>query len=152
MAFDTRRPAVSRDVVELSGSFCQTPDASILQTYTTCGKARKFVTTKKTELLKGTLDLLILRTLDLQPLHGVAIAERIRQVTGGTFAVQAGSLFPALHRLEVEGWIAGEWHMNDDGRRVKSYRLTAAGRRKLSAERRLWERIVAAVGQVLEDT
>jgi len=105
---------------------------------------------KKTDLLKGTLDLLILRTLELQPLHGVSIAERIRQVTGGTFVVQAGSLFPALHRLEVEGWIAGDWQMNDQGRRVKSYRLTAAGRRQLSAERRLWERIVAAVGQVLE--
>jgi transcriptional regulator len=108
------------------------------------------MTTKKTDLLKGTLDLLILRTLDLRPLHGVGIADRIRQVTGGTFVVQAGSLFPALHRLEVEGWVAGEWHTNDEGRRVKSYRLTAAGRRQLSAERRLWARIVAAVGQVLE--
>ena len=109
------------------------------------------MTTKKTQLLKGTLDLLILRTLNLQPLHGVAIADRIRQVTDGCFAVQAGSLFPALHRLEVEGWIAGEWHVNDEGRRVKSYRLTTAGRRQLTAERRMWERIVAAVGHVLED-
>jgi transcriptional regulator len=106
--------------------------------------------TKKTDLLKGTLDMLILRTLELQPLHGVSVAQRIRQLTGGTFVVQPGSLFPALHRLEVEGWIAGEWNMNDQGRRVKSYRLTAAGRRQLSAERKLWERIVAAVGQVLE--
>ena len=108
------------------------------------------MTNKKTELLKGTLDLLILRTLSLEPLHGVGIAERIRQVTTGTFDIQAGSLFPALHRLEREGWIAGEWQMNDVGRRVKSYRLTTAGRRQLSAERRLWERIVSAVGQVLE--
>jgi transcriptional regulator len=107
-------------------------------------------TPKKTDLLKGTLDLLILRTLDLQPLHGVGIAARIRQVTDGTFAVQAGSLFPALHRLERDGWISGEWEMNEQARRVKSYRLTAAGRRKLSAERRIWERIVEAVGQVLE--
>jgi PadR family transcriptional regulator PadR len=106
--------------------------------------------TKKTDLLKGTLDMLILRTLELQPLHGVSVAQRIRQLTGGTFVVQPGSLFPALHRLEVEGWIAGEWNLNDQGRRVKSYRLTAAGRRQLSAERKLWERIVAAVGQVLE--
>jgi transcriptional regulator len=111
---------------------------------------RGCTTTRKTDLLKGTLDLLILRTLDLQPLHGVGIAERIRQVTDGTFVVQAGSLFPALHRLELEGWIAGDWHVNEQGRRVKSYRLTAAGRRQLTAERRLWERIVAAVGQVLE--
>jgi PadR family transcriptional regulator len=108
------------------------------------------MTSKKTELLKGTLDLLILRTLDLRPLHGVAIAERIRQVTDGTFVVNAGSLFPALHRLELDGWIAGGWQRNDEGRRVKSYRLTAAGRRKLSVERRQWDRIVVAVGQVLK--
>ena len=105
---------------------------------------------EKTDLLRGTLDLLILRTLDLQPLHGVAIADRIRQVTGGTFSVQAGSLFPALHRLEQEGWIAGEWTTSDPGRRVKAYTLTTAGRRQLTAERRLWDRIVMAVGQVLD--
>jgi PadR family transcriptional regulator PadR len=105
---------------------------------------------EKTDLLRGTLDLLILRTLDLQPLHGVAIADRIRQVTGGTFVVQAGSLFPALHRLEQEGWIEGEWTTSEPGRRVKAYTLTAAGRRQLTAEKRLWDRIVAAVGQVLD--
>ena len=108
--------------------------------------------TKKTDLLRGTLDLLILRTLDLRPLHGVAIAARIRQVTSGTFVVHPGSLFPALHRLEREGWIDGDWQRNDEGRRVKSYRLTPTGRRKLSAERRLWDRIVLAVGQVLKET
>jgi PadR family transcriptional regulator PadR len=105
---------------------------------------------KKTDLLRGTLDLLILRTLELQGLHGIAIADRIRQVTQGTFDVQAGSLFPALHRLEQEGWIAGEWSVTDDGRRIKSYVLTAAGRRQLSAEKKQWDRIVTAVGQVLE--
>jgi PadR family transcriptional regulator len=104
----------------------------------------------KTDLVRGTLDLLILKTLELRPLHGVAVAERIRQVTGGTFVVQAGSLFPALHRLEQEGWIAGEWSATDQNRRIKSYTLTAPGRRKLSAEKRLWARIVAAVAQVLE--
>ena len=104
----------------------------------------------KTDLVRGTLDLLILKTLELQPLHGVAIAERIRQVTGGTFDVQAGSLFPALHRLEQEAWIAGEWSATDQNRRIKSYTLTASGRRKLSAEKRQWARIVAAVAQVLE--
>jgi transcriptional regulator len=110
------------------------------------------VTAKKTDLLRGTLDLLILRTLELQPLHGVAIADRIEQVTTGTFIVQAGSLFPALHRLEQDGWIAGKWATSEDGRRVKTYTLTAAGRRQLSAEKRQWARIVAAVGQVLEGT
>jgi transcriptional regulator len=104
---------------------------------------------QKTDLLRGTLDLLILRTLELQPLHGIAIADRIRQVTQGTFDVQAGSLFPALHRLEQEGWILGEW-TTSEGRRVRSYTLTAAGRKQLAAEKRLWERITTAVGQVLE--
>jgi transcriptional regulator len=105
---------------------------------------------QKTDLLRGTLDLLILRTLELQPLHGIAVADRIRQVTEGTFDVQAGSLFPALHRLEQEGWIVGEWSMTGDGRRIKSYTLTSAGRRQLTAERKQWDRIVTAVGQVLE--
>ncbi len=107
---------------------------------------------QKTELMRGTLDLLILRTLELQPLHGVAVADRIRQLTNGTFVVQAGSLFPALHRLEQEAWIAGDWSTSEDSRRVKSYALTAAGRRQLTAEKREWQRIVAAVGQVLEGT
>ena len=93
---------------------------------------------------------MILRTLELQPLHGIAVADRIRQVTQGTFDVQAGSLFPALHRLEQEGWIAGEWTTTEQGRRIKSYALTAAGRKQLNAEKKQWDRIVAAVGQVLE--
>jgi transcriptional regulator len=105
---------------------------------------------QKTDLLRGTLDLLILRVLELQPLHGIAIADRIRQVTSGTFDVQAGSLFPALHRLEQEGWIGGEWTVTPDGRRIKSYSLTTAGRKQLAAEKRQWDRIVKAVGQVLE--
>ena|SRR5947208_2254896 len=103
---------------------------------------------EKTELLRGTLDMLILRTLSLQPHHGVSVAERIKQITRGTFDVPAGSLFPALHRLEVKGWIAGEWSTNEQGKRVKSYELTAAGRRQLSDEKRQWDRIVAAVEQL----
>ena len=100
---------------------------------------------QRTDLLRGTLDLLILRTLDLRPLHGVGIADRIQQVTGGTFVVQAGSLFPALHRLEQDGWIEGEWMASEDGRRIKTYTLPPAGRKHLTAEKRQWERIVAAV-------
>ena len=105
----------------------------------------------KTDLLKGTLDLLILKTLALEPLHGVAVADRLAQITGGTFQVPAGSLFPALHRLEAEDLIAGEWSVVD-GRRIKSYALTTAGRRQLTVETKQWERIVAAVSQVLETT
>ncbi len=103
-----------------------------------------------TDLLRGTLDLLILRTLELQPLHGLGLADRIRQVSRGTFLVPAGSLFPALHRLEQRGWIEGQWTANDAGRRIKTYRLTTGGRRQLSQERRQWARIVAAMTQVLE--
>lgn len=104
---------------------------------------------RKTDLLHGTLDLLVLRTLALGPQHGVAIADRIAQITRGTFVVQPGSLFPALHRLEREGLIEGGWTTSDEGRRVKSYTLTAAGRRRLTSEQNEWERIVAAVAQVL---
>jgi PadR family transcriptional regulator PadR len=105
---------------------------------------------KRTELLKGTLDLLILRTLELEGRHGLGIAERIEQITHGTFSVKPGSLFPALHRLEEYGFITGEWTASSEGRRVKAYRLTAAGRRQLAAEKRQWARIALAVAQVLE--
>ena len=103
-------------------------------------------------LVKGTLDLLVLRTLELQPLHGAAIAERIFQTTRGTFQIKAGSLFPALHRLEQNGWIEGEWEMPASGRRIKSYRLTRAGRRHLSAEKTSWDRVVTAMKLVLESS
>jgi transcriptional regulator len=102
------------------------------------------------ELLKGTLDLLILRTLELRPMHGSAIAERISQVTHGAFQVKAGSLFPALHRLEQEGWIEGEWRESTEGRRVRSYTLTRDGRRQLAVEKKIWTRIVQATNALLE--
>lgn len=102
------------------------------------------------ELLKGTLDLLILRTLELRPMHGSAVAERISQVTGAAFQVKAGSLFPALHRLEQEGWIKGEWQESAEGRRVRSYTLTRDGRRQLVAEKKTWTRIVRAMTALLE--
>ena len=101
-------------------------------------------------LLQGTLDLLILRTLSLGPLHGVAIAERIKQVTRGTFEIKAGSLFPALHRLEAEGWVTGEWGASPAGRRAKLYTLTKDGRKHLAEERKLWGRVALAIQQVLE--
>jgi transcriptional regulator len=102
------------------------------------------------ELLKGTLDLLIMRTLNLRAMHGSAISDRIAQVTNGTFQVKAGSLFPALHRMEQEGWIKGDWTESADGRRVRSYALTRSGRHQLAAEKDNWTRIVQAMNQVLE--
>ena len=105
---------------------------------------------RRTELLKGTLDLMILRTLELEARHGLSIAERIEQTTRGTFAVKAGSLFPALHRLEQEGFIAGEWGESPEGRRVKAYRLTTSGKKQLTEAKKQWARIVAAMGQLLE--
>jgi len=104
----------------------------------------------RTELLKGTLDLLILKTLELEPRHGIRIAERLEQITHGTFQVKAGSLFPALHRLEEDGFIEGAWSTMDTGRRVKAYRLTDAGHRQLAHERAQWSRVVVAITQVLE--
>jgi len=105
---------------------------------------------RQTELVKGTLDLLVLKTLALEPRHGVGVADRIEQITRGTFQVRPGSLFPALHRLEQYGYIRGEWSETPDGHRAKYYRLTAAGQRQLAAEKKNWARIVLAVGQILE--
>jgi transcriptional regulator len=106
--------------------------------------------TESAELLRGTLELLILRVLDLQPLHGIGIADRIRQVTGNTFDVGAGSLFPALHRLDQRGRIRGEWTTSPEGRRIKTYALTPEGRRQLRDEKKQWHRAVDAVNQVLD--
>ena len=105
---------------------------------------------RSAELLKGTLDLLIMRTLNVRAMHGSAIADRIAQVTNGTFQVKAGSLFPALHRMEQEGWIQGDWVESAEGRRVRSYTLTRSGHRQLAAEKENWTRIVQAMNQVLE--
>ena len=105
---------------------------------------------RNSELLRGTLDLLVLKTLELEPRHGMGVADRIRQTTAGTFDVSPGSLFPALHRLEQNGFISGEWTQSPEGRRVKAYRLTALGRRHLAAEKREWARVALAMAQVLE--
>ena len=102
-------------------------------------------------ILQGTLDLLILRTLELRPLHGVGVADRIEQVTSGIFVVGPGSLFPALHRLAEKGWIAGDWGQLENGRRVKFYSLTSSGRAQLVKEKRKWQTVQNAVNQVLAE-
>jgi transcriptional regulator len=106
---------------------------------------------KPAELLQGTLDLLILRTLELGALHGVAISDRIEQVTRGVFVVGPGSLCPALHRLAEKGWIDGEWAELENKRRVKVYVLTSSGRGQLAAEKRNWRKVFTAMNQVLAE-
>jgi PadR family transcriptional regulator PadR len=101
-------------------------------------------------LLQGTLDLLILKSLDAGELHGLGISRRIQQITGGTFVVKPGSLFPALHRIEDESWISSYWGESENNRRAKYYRLTKAGRKQLDVETRRWSRISWAIAQALE--
>lgn len=103
-----------------------------------------------TNLLQGTLDVLILKVLALQPMHGLGISNRIAQVTSDTFLVKPGSLFPALHRMEEAGWLTSSWGESENKRRAKFYRLTAAGRRQLKEETNLWTRIAAAMARVLK--
>ncbi len=102
------------------------------------------------DLLQGTLDLLILRTLQTGALHGWAISERIQQISQDTLQVNQGSLYPALHRLEHQGWIKAEWGVSELGRRARFYRLTASGRKQLELETENWARLAAAIGRVLE--
>ena len=99
--------------------------------------------------MKGTLDLLVLKTLEPEPRHGVGVADRIEQISSGTFVVKPGSLFPALHRLEQEGFIKGEWSETPEGRRAKYYRITGAGLRQLNTEKKHWARVVMAIGLIL---
>lgn len=101
-------------------------------------------------LLQGTLDLLILRTLQAEPRHGWAISERIEQLSRGLLQAQQGSLYPALHRLEHQGWVKADWGVSELGRRARFYRLTAAGRRQLELETANWKRLAAAIGWILE--
>ena len=104
----------------------------------------------KADLLQGTLDLLILKTLALQTMHGWGIAQRIQQISEDVLQVQQGSLYPALHRLEQKGWIDAEWGDSDNNRKAKYYRLTRTGRKQLELETSNWERLSAAVRQILE--
>jgi PadR family transcriptional regulator, regulatory protein PadR len=102
------------------------------------------------DLLPGTLDLLILRTLQAQPLHGWAISERIQQISEDVLQVNQGSLYPALHRLEHQGWVEAEWRTSELGRRAKYYNLTAPGRKQLAVEAREWDRMSAAIERVMK--
>jgi transcriptional regulator len=103
----------------------------------------------RTELLRGTLDLLILQTVALEPLHGVGIARRIGQITKGAFSVSFGSLFPSLHRMEERGWLAAEWRSSENNRRAKYYRLTRVGERQLGIEQHEWRRVAQAMAAAI---
>lgn len=104
------------------------------------------------DLLQGTLDLLILKTLALGPMHGYGISQRIQQISRDVFRVNQGSLYPALHRLEQNGLLAAEWAESDNNRRAKYYSLTSKGRKHLAEEKREWARLSAAINAILETT
>ena len=104
---------------------------------------------EQTALLQGTLDLLILKSLALEPMHGLGIARRVEQITSGTFQVKPGSLFPALHRMEEEGWLSSTWGESENNRKAKYYRMTKTGRRQLETEAERWGRISIAISQAL---
>ncbi len=105
---------------------------------------------KPNDLVQGTLDLLILKTLSLEPKHGWAIAKRIQQISNEVLQVQQGSLYPALHRLEQQGWIRARWNESETGRQAKFYSLTAAGRAQLEKEKKSWKRLSTAIDVVVE--
>lgn len=104
---------------------------------------------EQTALLQGTLDLLILKSLALEPMHGLGIARRVEQMTSGTFQVKPGSLFPALHRMEEEGWLTSTWGESENNRKAKYYRITKTGRKQLETETERWGRISVAITQAL---
>ncbi len=105
---------------------------------------------ERIDLPQGTLDLLILKTIALEPLHGWAISERVRQISSDALQVKQGSLYPALHRLERRGWIKARWETTDNNRRAKYYELTRAGEKQLQAQTESWRRLAVAVGQILD--
>ncbi|HYP25447.1 MAG TPA: PadR family transcriptional regulator [Blastocatellia bacterium] len=106
----------------------------------------------KSDLLQGTLDMLILKTLALEPMHGWGISLRIQQISEGVLCINQGSLYPALHRLEQQGWIAAEWGSSENNRQAKFYSLTRAGRKQLEEETENWDRISSAIAQILQTT
>ena len=105
---------------------------------------------KRTELLRGTLDLLILKALSLEPLHGVGVSRRITQITQGAFQVSFGSLFPSLHRMEQRGWVKAEWRASENNRRAKYYRLTSSGQAQLKVEEGVWNQVVKIMTAAVE--
>ena len=105
---------------------------------------------RPTDLVQGTVDLLILKTIALEPMHGWAIAQRIRQLSNDILQVQQGSLYPALQRLERQGWITAEWGASENNRRARFYRLTKAGQKRLAQEEAAWERLSSGIGLVLK--
>ena len=107
---------------------------------------------KRTDLLRGTLDLLVLKALSLEPLHGVGISRRITQITKGAFQVSFGSLFPSLHRMEERGWVEAEWRSSENNRRAKYYRLTSSGRTQLKIEERDWKQVVKVMTAAVQST
>jgi transcriptional regulator len=107
---------------------------------------------EKTDLLQGTLDMLILKSLQLEPMHGFGISMRIRQMSDEVLQVEQGSLYPALYRLEDQGWIKSEWGVSDNNRKAKFYSLTASGRRQLESETANWEKLSTAINLVLKTT
>ncbi len=108
------------------------------------------MSSEKSDLLQGTLDMLILKIVALGPVHGYGISRRIRQISREVLQVQQGSLYPALHRLEKRGWLEADWGESDNGRQAKFYRLSAKGRRQLAAEQANWRRLADAVGLILQ--
>ena len=105
---------------------------------------------KRSDLLRGTLDLLVLKALSLEPLHGVGISRRITQITKGAYEVSFGSLFPVLHRMEESGWVEAEWRSSDKNRRAKYYQLTSAGRAQLKDEERQWNQVVKIMAAAVQ--
>lgn len=105
---------------------------------------------KRTDLLRGTLDLLVLKALSLEPLHGVGISRRITQITRGAFLVSFGSLFPSLHRMEEKGWVKADWRSSENNRRAKYYKLTSSGRAQLKVEERQWNQVVKIMAAAVE--
>jgi PadR family transcriptional regulator, regulatory protein PadR len=105
---------------------------------------------QSSEILQGTLDLLVLRALELGPMHGLGVSDRIKQITQGVFAVKPGSLFPALYRLEQNGWLEAKWGESENNRKAKYYSLTRTGRSQLDKEKQNWHRVFSAVNRLLE--
>ena len=134
-------PKVRPDPLRLYKSACTLPP--------TCRSARGPMNDARLDLPQGTLDLLILKALSLEPMHGWGISERIQQVSRETLQIPQGSLYPALHRLERRGWISASWGASDNNRRAKYYELTRAGRNRLEAEAQDWERLTTAIALVL---